>query len=475
MNSNAPTIPSAITQPTRRWLPRFGLRTLLISVALLGAGFGYFGHLFRRVKHQRYIVAKIHEARGRPTYNWQMDMGDYLDVMMHTDQVALKIESLPGPGHLHRMTRITRTGTIVQTEKLPGPWILRKLLGNDAFAYVEMVDFQASYYPNGPFNPRLLLDLPKLKLVVVRDRQVSDEWLDSIAQIPKLRGLALSANSPASATASRGPLQSGGIARLPAKSDASATASGLALLKSAAHLEALALEGDWFQNEVFAGIAELRQLKQLRITSAPNITSAIFSDIGQLPNLQVLYLNGCKQLDDAAAPSLAGLHNLRILHVTDASVSDAILDPIASLPDIEWLILSHTPVEDRRMERIATLRKLKKLDLSHTHVGDAALDPISRLPNLYSLRLGTTKVTDAGLPVLGRMTQLENLDLWPCDITDDGIMHLQTLTNLKELTIGPNITKAGADKLRKALPKCEISRLKTNFGAVSRPDVEDTP
>jgi hypothetical protein len=456
------SIPTAITQPTRRWLPRFSLRNLLVLVAVLGAGFGYLGHLLRRVTHQRHIVTKIHEARGRPTYNWQMGMGDHLDLIQHTDQVDLKIESLPGPDYLHRMTRVNRTGTTVQTEKLPGPWVLRKLLGNDVFAYVEEVDFD-SYYPNRPFDPRLLLDLPKLKLVVLQDRQVSDEWLNVIAKIPELRGLALFANSPSRATATRGPMQSDGITPLSAKSNASATASGLALLKSAAYLEALTLEGDWFQDELFAGVAELRQLKQLRIISAPNLSSAIFSDVCQLTNLQVLYFNDCKHLDDAAAPSLAGLHNLRILHVIDASVADAILETIASLPDIEWLVLSKTPVEDRRMETIASVTKLKKLDLSHTKVGDAALDPISRLPNLYSLKLGDTKVTDAGLPALARMKQLESLELWPGEITDEGTIHLQTLTNLRELSIGPHISKAAADKLQAVLPQCKIQRL-TKYG-----------
>ena len=48
--------------PYRRWLPRFGLKTLLLLVAIFGCGFGYIGHLYRRVAHQRYIVAKIQRA-----------------------------------------------------------------------------------------------------------------------------------------------------------------------------------------------------------------------------------------------------------------------------------------------------------------------------------------------------------------------------------------------------------------------------
>jgi hypothetical protein len=198
--------------PKRRWLPRFGLRTLLIFVTLLGAGLGYFGHLLRRVTHQRYIEDKIQKANGLTRYDWELGMGAYLEPITNTDQVSTNFEDLPDG--LHRMTRVTRSGTTVQTEKLPGPRILRKLLGDDAFAYVESVNFGRSSIE--PFMPRLLLELPKLKVVAPGEGQVTDEWLSCIARIPQLRVLDLTRNA-----------------------DASATAHGLALLNSARHLEAL--------------------------------------------------------------------------------------------------------------------------------------------------------------------------------------------------------------------------------------------
>src|SRR5262245_16171182 len=84
----------------RRWVPRFGLRTLLILVTIFGAGFGYLGHLYRRVQHQRYIVAKIQEAGGTVRYTWQLP---------------------------------TRPGATP-----PGPKLLRMALGDDVFAHVAV-------------------------------------------------------------------------------------------------------------------------------------------------------------------------------------------------------------------------------------------------------------------------------------------------------------------------------------------------
>jgi hypothetical protein len=159
MNATAPA-----PRTRRRWLPRFGLRTLLILVALFVAGFGYLGHLYRRVHHQRRIVAKIQEAGGTVRYNWQLGMGKFLRIGTDTDAVVTNYVENRKEG-LHRMIRVTRTGTVIQDEKLPGPWILRNLLGDDTFAYVERVDLLSASDAAEPFDPIRLRELPQLKIV----------------------------------------------------------------------------------------------------------------------------------------------------------------------------------------------------------------------------------------------------------------------------------------------------------------------
>src|SRR5438132_11733899 len=74
--------------------PRFGLRTLLILVALFGAGFGYLGHLYRRVQHQRQIVAKIQEAGGRVRYDYHLGMGKDFDPNFNTDFLTFSTSKL---------------------------------------------------------------------------------------------------------------------------------------------------------------------------------------------------------------------------------------------------------------------------------------------------------------------------------------------------------------------------------------------
>jgi hypothetical protein len=60
---------------------------------------------------------------------------------------------------------------------------------------------------------------------------------------------------------------------------------------------------------------------------------------------------------------------------------------------------------------------------------------------------------------LGKMAGLETLDLTSTKISDAGLAHLYGLKNLKTLTVRhTEVTAAGADKLQKALPQCNIER-----------------
>src|SRR5437667_6285916 len=126
--------PHSTPTSKRRWVPRFSLKTLLISVTILGAFFGYFGHHLRRVTIQRRIVAQLKQAGGSVFYDWQIGTA------------------------VHDFDRMTVTGTSARSEP-PGPTVLRRMLGDDVFAYVEVVSFGDSA-TRFAIDPRLLLELP---------------------------------------------------------------------------------------------------------------------------------------------------------------------------------------------------------------------------------------------------------------------------------------------------------------------------
>lgn len=66
-------------------------------------------------------------------------------------------------------------------------------------------------------------------------------------------------------------------------------------------------------------------------------------------------------------------------------------------------------------------------------------------------------ITDDRLPKLWSLDKCRYLDLSNTQVTDAGIPHLKGLTNLKRLDLfGTQITDEGIEKLRQALPNCEI-------------------
>lgn len=86
------------------------------------------------------------------------------------------------------------------------------------------------------------------------------------------------------------------------------------------------------------------------------------------------------------------------------------------------------------------------------------LSVISQCGSLQGLNLYETDVTDRGLQELAQMPNLRHLELSANPgVTDDGLSHLASITSLQKLGLrGTRVTTTGVEKLRAALPDCEI-------------------
>ena len=465
--------------PLPAWLqpsPRFSLRTLLILTAVVGVIVGYFGNLWRRVSRQRAVVAKIEAAGGDVSYQWQFGMGEELDAPQVGRGWSWGYKK--NPTDLGERTRVVDGKTITQREAYPGPWIVRRFVGDDAFWQIESVDFwdletgptgELELQRPGELEPELLKELPDLRILRLMYNQVDDTWLGAASAAPKLQSLSLLGHDKGTATR-----------------------AGIETLQRTKRLRRLDLAGDWVSDDTMRGVATLSQLESLTI-AAPNVTAAGYAQLQHLTELRELSLNHEKTIDDSATVAFPHLHHLRTLSLMKTSVSDITLARLAQLTELEELILLETNISDQGMESLADLRNLKTLYLARTEVGDAGMEALAglpqlktlyaphtqignagvaslaRLPSLTYLNLGGTKITDAALPTLSGMTQLKNLTLWPCDITDEGLPHLTNLQNLRELGIGPDISKEAVNRLRAALPNCNIRRIDAS-GSSSWPE-----
>jgi hypothetical protein len=250
---------------------------------------------------------------------------------------------------------------------------------------------------------------------------------------------------------------------------------------------------DWSEMGLSPVLVDGQPLRLVTINGADTrIDAAAIARINACNQLRELDLLGASVTDDTLE-QLAALPSLTKLSLLSARINDDGIRHLGKFRNLSELDLCMTDVTDEGLTALAGLRKLSKVDLEHTRVtaegvgwlrqtkpdlqartttDDTSLRRIatffqrrqSRLSrdgvSLPSLRLPAIGpgVTDAGVALLRGMTQIEELDLTDAQVTDKSITNLATLTGLKKLTLrGTQVTDSGVEKLRLALPNCEIT------------------
>jgi internalin A len=120
--------------------------------------------------------------------------------------------------------------------------------------------------------------------------------------------------------------------------------------------------------------------------------------------------------------------------------------------------LTYTASIEAAMAPIGRLVRLRVLNLRKTPLNDADLASFKGLSSLAYLDLQSTQVTDAGLVHLKGLNSLRVLSLRDTRVSDAGLLHLKGLTSLKVIVVGNQVTDAGANGLKQALPTLEVTR-----------------
>ena len=164
-----------------------------------------------------------------------------------------------------------------------------------------------------------------------------------------------------------------------------------------------------------------------------------------------------KVTDDSLA-HLSGLTDLETLELGhNETVNDEALRHLSGLRNLKTLYLYHTPVRGTGLLHLVGLPKLASLSMSRASLTDEGLEHIGKMSRLKWLRLDHTHITDAGIAHLAGLNNLEDLSLAYTDVTDACLVELEALTGLKSLGLmQSNITAAGAERIRQALPNCEM-------------------
>lgn len=119
--------------------------------------------------------------------------------------------------------------------------------------------------------------------------------------------------------------------------------------------------------------------------------------------------------------------------------------------------LANQNVTDRDLQSLSGLCFLEYLSLNNTEITDDSLATLGSLPKLTQLSLNYTNVSDRGARYLSALPNLQGLTLTGIQISDNAVDDLARLKHLKSMYIRwTHISNAGAERLRKELPDCEI-------------------
>jgi hypothetical protein len=114
--------------------------------------------------------------------------------------------------------------------------------------------------------------------------------------------------------------------------------------------------------------------------------------------------------------AVADLKQLRRLRLTHLQLNTSDLNGLAKLSDLQSLDLSRTRLDPGSIRWVGGTQ-MRWFNASHTWLGDRALYDLSQCPELQQLHLERTSVTDAGLEYLKSATKLRYLNLKRCPVT----------------------------------------------------------
>lgn len=334
-----------------------------------------------------------------------------------------------------------------------------------------------------PGDLATLRDIPSLEVLEMESISLGPEALFHLAAIPRLATLNCRQWHLGGAKPLRGHL-------------------GLEHLLGAANLRALALDGNFPDEE---GARIVGQLTQLDTLSIDGITDNGARQLSGLINLRSLSL-GIAEAGGAGVAKLAGLHQLSTFGLGARGLEEWTLRSLLEgLPHLRWLGLNLrvgqslaglrglqptalesltlgakqlqpewldflgaasqlrtltlilVPLTGPVVEQIAETPALTHLNLTETGVGDAALGPLGTMPTLRSLQLRGNPVSATGLRVLQPLTNLQYFDISNTMVDDEAIPLLLQFPKLTALScIGNKMTSEGKQRLGTLLPNCTI-------------------
>lgn len=177
--------------------------------------------------------------------------------------------------------------------------------------------------------------------------------------------------------------------------------------------------------------------------------------LATMNSLRSVYVGGMERTTDLG--ELRHLPNLEEVVLGSAPATVGGIERLSLLPKLETIVFNHSP-SSLAMHGLGQCVELKSLVLSGGIDDPECLRFLPQLRKLRDLHVnGGSSVEVNGLTYIAKTPSLESLFLLSTEVTDEELQVLAVLTKLKGLDIrGSNITQAGIDRLKTAMPNCNI-------------------
>jgi Leucine-rich repeat (LRR) protein len=380
------TVSASSPRLKRRWL-QFSLRTLLVTMLVVGAASGWIGSRLQRARHQEQVVKQLTQLGASVFYDFEWE--NFEEVLL-----TLNFDSPRTP---------------------PGPEWLRSLVGDDCFRRVVGVHFQSGHRSEEVV--RLAATLPDviyLNLSGYADQNLTDAGLAALANLPKLEQLEVNNSARITNDGLRVLPRLTKLQGLVLTGNKQMDVSGLRHIAGLPNLRTLEYDANCFDEDDLGQLCGVTSLQKLKLLGLVHSMKAL-ATLGRLPALEELSFEG-RPLGDFVSShdrtALRSLHNLKKLELWAAQSN--------GIDNLEWLA------------EIPNLEELR-IQGSEKFPSDELLSVLARLKKLRVLRLESEAVTSDGMVHLTALKKLEVLDLAGTDVGDRAVPYLQQMKSLKEL------------------------------------------
>lgn len=357
----------------------------------------------------------------------------------------------------------------------PGPVILRRLFGENAFAKVIRLDLKTG------LTHDMCDAFPDLTTLVIRDAKIGEEAFQPILHFRKLEEMGLS-NCDIAPDAVKLLSQMSNLKQV-SLDRFSARDAIIEALSEATQIESLTIENTMWINSSLGFLAKLKNLTGLRLTSLTSPTVASLDFLGGLEHLEGLQIADVDQIDIEQLGDVKAAKKLRWIVIEGAAISTAAMAYMSSSPLLDQLTLTDVELSSEAISQLARCKSLLELELNGMWLDDSAAAELGRLTSLQEILLHDTSLSpeslrhlsgctslreldliqdtidDLATVYLSELRQLRSLNIVGTRITDEGLNNLCELKNLSQLhvAIGDGITNEGVTQLKQCLPQCEVT------------------